>query len=202
LPTRILDWTFSPYVAMHFATDDIAQMNADGVIWCVNFVESTKYLPKKLLAVLELEWANSFTVEMLNTAASTLEAFDGLNREEFLVFFEPPSIDGRIVNQYALFSVMSSPTTRLDFWLSSRPKLARRIIIPASLKWEIRDKLDQANITERMLFPGLDGLSRWLKRHYSPGPKSTKTAGPRPALTPATRARAKPAPPVRSANPK
>lgn len=44
----------------------------------------------------------------------------------------------------------------------------RTITIPSALKWEVRDKLDQANITERVLYPGLDGLSRWLQRSYMP----------------------------------
>jgi hypothetical protein len=63
---------------------------------------------------------------------------------------------------------MSNNTAILDNWLIQHPELFRRIIIPAGLKWEIRDKLDQANITERVLFPGLDGLASWLKRHYHP----------------------------------
>jgi hypothetical protein len=63
---------------------------------------------------------------------------------------------------------MSSPTARLDHWLEQHPDLSRRLVIPKDLKWEVRDKLDQANVTERVLFPGLDGLSRWLRRYYTP----------------------------------
>jgi hypothetical protein len=58
----------------------------------------------------------------------------------------------------------------LSEFLKDHPTLYRRIIIPRELNWEVRDKLDQDNITERMLFPGVDGLSRWLKRYYGSGP--------------------------------
>lgn len=168
LPTRLLDWTYSPYVAMHFATQDVELYDRDAIIWCINYVASTQYVPDVLKQSLEEEDAYVFTAEMLNHAASTLRDFDELNEDPFVVFFEPPSLDERIINQYALFALMSDPTVRLDHWLEDHPDLARQIRIPAGLKWEIRDKLDQANITERVLFPGLDGLSRWLSRYYRP----------------------------------
>jgi hypothetical protein len=179
LPTRLLDWTFSPYVALHFATDDLSHQDEPAAIWCVDFVKATLHLPPRLVKLLERDWANAFTVEMLAEAAATLQEFDGMSTEDFVVFFEPPSLDDRVVNQYALFSVMTNPKARLDDWLQNRPEIVHRIVIPAALKWEVRDKLDQANITERIIYPGLDGLSRWLKRHYSPGPagKRAKSAG-------------------------
>jgi hypothetical protein len=109
---------------------------------------------------------------MLSRVAQTLAEFDRLADEPFCVFLDPPSLDERIVNQFAAFSMLSSPTAILNEWLIDKPELYRRIVIPAELKWEIRDKLDQMNITERMLFPGLDGLSQYLKRYYSPRTKN------------------------------
>jgi FRG domain len=179
LPTRLLDWTYSPFVALHFVTNNLATYDHDGVIWCVDYVKANRRLPTVLRRILEREGSNVFTVEMLNDAASSLTKFDSLAAEAFVVFFEPPSLDQRIINQYALFSLMSGgPDSRLDYWLKEHPDLVRRVIVPAELKLEIRDKLDQANITERVLLPGLDGLSLWLSRHYSPAHRAgVRSAG-------------------------
>jgi len=126
-------------------------------------------MPAALRKVLRSESADVFTAEMLERVTPTLPALDRLGkRKPFVLFLEPPSLDDRIVNQFALFSLMSSPTAALDDWLGRHAKLAHPVIIPAGLKWEIRDKLDQANISERVLFPGLDGLCKLLKRYYSP----------------------------------
>lgn len=167
LPSRLLDWTYSPYVAAHFALNDLHQFDKDGVIWVLNYVKLNQYLPEKLKAVIQNEQSNTFTADMLDSVCRTLDELDSLNRDPFLLFLEPPSLDDRIVNQFALFSLLSDSTVLLDDWLKDHDLYYERIIIPAELKWEIRDKLDQANITERVLFPGLDGLSMWLKRQYS-----------------------------------
>ena len=168
LPTRLLDWTYSPYVALHFVTEHVEEFGNDGVVWMVDYSQTNRLLPTQLKSVLQDEGSSVFTAEMLERVTPSLRQFTQLSDDDYVLFFEPPSLDERIVNQSALFSLMANPRSRLDGWLERHPEVYRRLLIPVELKWEIRDKLDQANITERVLYPGLDGLSRYLRRYYTP----------------------------------
>ena len=170
LPTRLLDWTFSPFVALHFATAELDDFRLDGEVWMVDFERTNRELPEPLQRALRETHARVFTGEILSSVVDTPGALEALAPEPFVLFLEPPSLDDRIVNQLALFSMMSSARAGLHEWLERRPEACRRIVIPADVKWEVRDKLDQANVTERVLFPGLDGLSRWLRRYYTERP--------------------------------
>ncbi|SEJ65241.1 FRG domain-containing protein [Deinococcus reticulitermitis] len=180
LPTRLLDWTYSPLVALHFLTADEALYDQDGLIWRLNIDRTNAALPAPASQLLKREGASVFTVDMISLLGlhdarhdlafdaemGWLERLEQDTGQPFLLLLEPPSLDQRIVQQSALFSMLSNPEADLEGWLQDHPDAAQRIIVPADLKWEIRDRLDQVNVTERTLFPDLSGLSQWLRRYY------------------------------------
>ena len=193
LPTRLIDWTYSPAVAGYFATG--GRPDVDGMIWAVDYVQVHERIPAFLREILDRLGTDMFDADLLDDITRLLldqytdghgrppragvlemyemleaiEAFVAEQDDDYVLFFEPPAIDQRIVNQAAVFSTQSDPRIAVDEWLKNRPELHRRIVIPADRKAEFRDRLDQINVNRRTLFPGLDGIASWLTEYYANG---------------------------------
>src|SRR5437763_6761914 len=73
LPTRLLDWTYSPYIALHFATARREVFDRDGAVWMVDYVLAHQLAPRALRGQLEREAANVFTPEMISAVAADLD---------------------------------------------------------------------------------------------------------------------------------
>lgn len=169
LPTRLQDWTYSPLIGLHFATSGERLANMEkhgGILWKIDVHEMNRLLPKRYQESLREEKTNLFTVEMLNELAPDLETYDEDMQNDSLVLLEPPSIDQRIINQYSYFAIIPSGMGDIEQFLAEKTAGTVKYIIDRSLRWKIRDMLDRMNINERLIYPGLDGLSAWLKRHY------------------------------------
>jgi len=177
LPTRCLDWAASPLVAVHFACADETRKAEDGVVWCLHAGElrtinrdshaSTKTLDR-------VAWV--YDTRLLESQFRDLDALDATfdskdPKTRLMLLWEPPSLDDRIANQSGMLTFMNSATGSQNAFLADysklHPLLVHRLIIAADAKPQIRAMLDQNNISERTLFPGLPGLCAWLKRYYA-----------------------------------
>ena len=176
LPTRCLDWTNSPLVAAHFACGDEQHKAKDGMIWCLHVGKLREINMRNDPRTRTLKGkAWIYDTKALEETFQDLEMFDSKKStrrkdNELMLLWEPPSIDARIANQSGVLAIMNGQVdSHLGFLQKYAPKypgLVHRVKILASAKPEIRDMLDQSNISERTLFPGLPGLCSWLKRYY------------------------------------
>ncbi len=169
LPTRLMDWTHSIPIALHFATteNDFSETDKhDCAVWRFDAKEINMMLPDKYKVSLKERKTFIFSIKELNTVVESIEEYDEDMLGNAFITVEPPSIDQRIVNQYSFFTIMPSKITDLEKFFEDHTNNTVKYIISRNLRWDLRDILDQWNINERMIYPGKDGIAKWLARHY------------------------------------
>jgi FRG domain-containing protein len=167
-PTRLLDWTASPFVAAYFAVAQSAaaatRTDEAGVVW---MVQAGRLVQLTGAAGLSSLPDNLFDQRKV---LSDPKASPGLT------FLQRSRLTDRMIAQQTYFSISSSPLTDHDELIrqAMAPELARlspgtqadvtvlKLLIPADLKMEFLRRLRAMNITSSALFPGIDGLGRSL----------------------------------------
>ncbi len=169
LPTRLLDWSFSPLTSLHFAMseNDLEKMDKhDSVVWSIDVDELHEKLPEKYQNIMKKEQTTVFSLKMLQEACEGPLEYDEDMEGKAMLIVEPPSIEQRIINQYSFFSIVPYEMDDVEAFLKEHTNKTVRYVIKKEIRWQVRDLLDQLNISERIVYPGLDGLSEWLARHY------------------------------------
>jgi len=160
-PTRLLDFSWSPYVAAFFA---LHNCTTEGVIWACNPAEIEKQKD------VDLEKPGSFRKHFLTGSRS------------FVWLGEPHAMNRRLIAQSGTFLVPGNLHKSIEEILKEYPNPGDtliKFIVPAD---KLRDKgmreLYRMNITQATLFPDLDGLARSLayelEFHWAYDPRTMK----------------------------
>jgi hypothetical protein len=135
LATRLLDWSQNPLVATFFAVNSEAE--SDGAVYI-------------------LECGNSIAKPELNISL--------LENIEDVFFYIPRAISPRVLNQGGMFTIHCPANKEIEITksnISDKRKNLMKVVVPMELKTEVLKMLDDYGINESMLFPDLDGLSRF-----------------------------------------
>jgi hypothetical protein len=157
-PTRLLDFTWSPFVAAFFALEKAK--NDDSAIWAVNIAELKS---KKYRFETEQVPINAPRPEDLES----FHKFFVFNNVPFLTAGEPFNLNQRQIAQSGTFLIPSVLDKTIEEIVCSTSQIPEKVIVKFVLKTsrireEAMESLYYMNITNATLFPGLDGLARSL----------------------------------------
>lgn len=150
-PTRLLDFTKSPYVAAFFALESAT---SDVVVYALNTPALWNLAP---------DFDPTLTRDRLDPRLpGNFERYFAVNQLPVMWFGEPTEMDGRLMAQSGLFVVPGVLDRALDQILDGyggSDQLLQKFVLSVSLRAEAMRALYRMNITYATLFPDLDGLA-------------------------------------------
>jgi len=145
LPTRLLDWSTNPMVALYFAVGE-PLTDID--------------IQKEQLANETYQGDAAFYhLTIKSSFIDTNKNEDPLACEEVGIF-KPPHHSPRIRAQAGVFTVQPKPRESLN--KSLRKRAVTKYIIPRAAREQLRQELRLFGFHNASMFPDLDGLSRYL----------------------------------------
>lgn len=168
-PSRLLDFTKSPYVAAYFAFEQ-ASLEAENVaIWIVDKI----YLYQKAVYFFEGKISNINSNHYAFKDETFEEVFEKSKEGDFNCLFpvEPRNVNQRYHLQQSIFLCQGNPyeslMNQLDFIGDIQQKTIMKVTIPTIEKNNAIRDLIKMNISAASLFPGLDGFAKSLISKYS-----------------------------------
>ncbi|MCX5998742.1 MAG: FRG domain-containing protein, partial [Chloroflexi bacterium] len=192
VPTRLLDMTRSPYVALYFAVRD-AMKDADAAVWVFNMMNIRANSLRRVFAedpALGEQIGNyydphaQFTKQemfkkwfMPSMTYSHLERPESPRHHEIILDIEPFTMNPRLTIQQGLFLVSGSQLRTFEETLGdilqdiqsqivdagAREPSVSKIVIPGYMRRPLMRHLEKMNITAASLFAGLEGFATSLR---------------------------------------
>jgi FRG domain len=158
-PTRLLDFTWSPYVAAFFA---LSRSLEDGAVWALNPASATTPASKETDPRLPGNFERHF-----------------LRGEEPVVWLgEPHTMNRRLIAQSGTFvvpGILDRPLDRILIEANPAECPMAKFVLSHKIRDTALRELYRMNITYATLFPDLDGLARSLgyelEFHWAYDPK-------------------------------
>ncbi len=164
MPTRLLDWTENPLVALYFAVGERGHDHEDGALWMLDPLA----LNKKILSFKEdAEALVDIGDDDLKGHMPT--SFTGKPLETGPVAVIAKRSDPRVIAQQGVFTIHASLRPMEDFLSSSAEGassgrwLLKKHRIPRESKDRLLDELRLLGVEEASLFPDLEHVAAFVK---------------------------------------